>query len=71
MCDKMTPANLNIHTLESSLVKMSSSTSPGFYLVWFYAYSCAYFFIQKLHFSLCFNEQNRSMYCANFKKPEQ
>lgn len=71
MCDKMTPANLNIHTLASSLVKISSSISPGFYWVWFYAYPCTYFLIQKLHFSLCFSKQNRSMYCVKFKKPEQ
>lgn len=65
MCHKIIPANLTICTLENSLVKISS-VSPEFYVVWLYAYSYTYFVIQKLHFSLCFSKQNRSLYCVNF-----
>lgn len=59
-CEKMISANLNICTLESSLVKISSLSSRFLFglVLWLFLYLV---FIQKLHFSLSFSEQNRSM----------
>lgn len=64
MCEKMTPANLNIYTQEGSLIKISSLSS-GLLLG---SVLCLFLYLLfnlkaplKFNFSLNFNEQNRSM----------